>query len=677
MYCTMCGKMIGETDRHCRFCGTPTGYKEIITTTAESGTTEEVVFNPPFERSDHKEGFQLAEDDPLPPEVKPKEDLKEFIFETEIEEHKEREKQAGEANPLRNSEFKWNVHEFPTAKKTEDIEFNWKMEEFGQTEPKEAEAAFEEELFREIKDDAERIKEANIDRFFTFSKKNEEFQKLLDREYEKFNRNGQPITEPEPLQLKEIKEAEPQGMMDTQKMPPDDDTGPEKEIVSEAISPQESTPEEKFAAEQPIPIAPKAEHLEEMVQARTLFFGEELIKDNDAIKKKLSNAETDQEKIPEQEDPVVAEQGLDKAEVIAQTLDEPDQAEEMQATATRSGKTTEDYIKEEKVAENYIDQDLHNEVETAQDIETTDLSVVPKVEVAELLVSELSEDAVSEEDEKEKKKNRIGRIVLIVIAIILILEIGILGIRYFAPKSDAAESLSDTQIGVIDIVSGWMDRISNLISGKDASDKGTQEDDSKTDQQKEETSKEEQTQETGAATTEPDPTPSADLDALVASQLGNNANIKQVKANKTLAYQEGKDYGLADINQSKTIENNIWLTPENGNPVYYDQSIVGTIIAFDSQWIDYVNGGSSSVLDLIKKDSKAYQNAVSYSKIGKIKENFNLLEIGEIRQGSQGFYVWVHEELQITEQGTITDKKYNWIYYLEPVDGKMNIVNYF
>jgi len=49
------------------------------------------------------------------------------------------------------------------------------------------EGAFEEDLFQEIRDDSNRIKEQNIDSFFTFSRKNEEFQELLDKEYEKFN----------------------------------------------------------------------------------------------------------------------------------------------------------------------------------------------------------------------------------------------------------------------------------------------------------------------------------------------------------------------------------------------------------------------------------------------------------------------------------------------------------
>ena len=50
--------------------------------------------------------------------------------------------------------------------------------------------------FKEIKDDTNRIKEQSIDRFFTFSKKNEEFQELLDKEYEKVKTRTEPGEQP-------------------------------------------------------------------------------------------------------------------------------------------------------------------------------------------------------------------------------------------------------------------------------------------------------------------------------------------------------------------------------------------------------------------------------------------------------------------------------------------------
>jgi hypothetical protein len=197
----MCGNKLGDTDHYCQFCGTPTGFKEPPAAPAErSEIEEEVVFNPPYENRPRFAKEPERPEDTAEPEKE--KDLKEYISDYEIEAAQKAHDDAGaEQGPVKNSEFTWNVYEFPTAKKkTEDIEFNWSTEEpGGQPEPepepeqKDAEATvFEEELFQEIRDDSSRIREQNIDRFFTFSRKNEEFQELLDREYDKIKSHTEP-----------------------------------------------------------------------------------------------------------------------------------------------------------------------------------------------------------------------------------------------------------------------------------------------------------------------------------------------------------------------------------------------------------------------------------------------------------------------------------------------------
>jgi|GEM_PF-4380134 len=54
----------------------------------------------------------------------------------------------------------------------------------------------ERELFRDIADADETARARRDDRFYTFTKKNEEFQRLLDREYERVRRNGTPVERP-------------------------------------------------------------------------------------------------------------------------------------------------------------------------------------------------------------------------------------------------------------------------------------------------------------------------------------------------------------------------------------------------------------------------------------------------------------------------------------------------
>lgn len=668
MYCRMCGNKLEDSDHYCQYCGTPTGSGESVPGPEEApDSKEEIVFNPPYANKSYfaeEETASGKEERSEPSEEK--EDLKAYISEDEIKAHKQEEASAEQVG-VKNREFVWNVHEFPSAKKkeSESIEFNWNMEAFGRQEEKiPSAAAFEEELFREISDESSRIREQNIDRFFTFSRKNEEFQKLLDREYEKFRKH-----------------------FGSEEAAAEDEEAESAHLAQTPEEPKSQTPEEPKAEPLPEEVRHEApsfdagshsEHLSEMAQARKQFFGKDLLRDNDSIKKALvvEEPESDEtrdlpvngggsagnENLPDRE-----HGGLHSGE-----YDPPPGEEDSPGNVFSAEEPKEE--EESKAVK---------EPETAAPPLEVSLTEAPPLEaaLAELWPSDPAhpaEVAEKESEAEERSKVSLGQIALIIIAIILAIEIIILGIRFFAPESAAAQAIREAQTGIFKTVSDWSEGIGDLFSGK-AADKDGKANGSDADKDNGGQAKPsgEQPTDDGTKAPAPDPNPMSDKNALVTSQLGNNKNVEQVKANEALVYRQGTDYGQPDINNSKPIVNNIWQTPENGEPVYYDKSVVGAIIAFDSQWIDYVNGGSKSVMELVKKDSKAYKNAVSFSKIGKIKETFKLLEIGEIRQGANGFYVWVHEEIQITEKGKTTDKKYNWIYYLEPTDGKMQIVNYF
>ncbi len=660
MYCRKCGNKIGDTDLYCQYCGTPTGFREPSSEIGEpEEPREEIIFNPPYDNK-----FHFAEED-TSEEPRRDEDLEEFISEPVIEEQtdarkgeqnvaREDEQIQGGASGTQNAksgEFNWNIHEFPAKRKrTDEVDFNWNMEDFGPQKQKESgmpeekdeeAAAFEEELFREIRDESSRIREQNIDRFFTFSRKNEEFQKLLDREYEKFKMRS----EPSHVKAEAEMPQEERSFRNTEAAFENKEEAAFENKEEAAFENKEeaaleykgeATLEGEEDLRLPFEDEPVGrEQISEMALARAQFFGEELILDNESIKRKLNSDESERR---------LVESGEIESEFPKKITEVP--------------------------SENPMEEMLE---ETA---ETPDAGKLSEVTADIPDAGEFPEETEAGTGwEESGQKRSIGRIVLVVIAIILAVEIIILGIRYFAPESLAAKMINDTQTRIIKVVSGWVDGISDMFSGNDSNNSDNAEGGIEDDDADEEGPDGKQPQ--GENRPVPDPNPMADKNALVSSQLGNNINIEQVRANEALAYQLGKDYGQADINNSKPVTNNIWQTPENGDPVYYDKAIVGTVIAFDSQWIDYVNDGNKGVLDLVKKGSEAYRKAASFSKVGKIKETFKLLEIGEIRQGADGFYVWTHEEIQITEKGKTTNQTYNWIYYLEPVEGKMQIVNYF
>jgi len=738
---------MGDMDRFCHACGAPAVYPETPSDRAGSAeTNEEIIFNPPYESPSNntKRELQFADEKSSGSDSAEGNgrdgfaggDMEEAWKSVRKEEGATGTKETGKKRPLTESEFVWNVYEFPKGpRKTEEINFNWNLDDYSNQKEKEKEAqTLEEVLFKEIEDDARRFREKNLDRFFTFSRKNEEFQQLLDREYERIRsrsglKNGPTRIEPSETETEKEKEKEKEKVPEAPGLVQD---GLQAEAGSqtEAGLQSEAGPHLEFPvqaeAEPQLDAVPQAEPASEfktLPEFETGFKPEPATEPEAAYAPEAEpkseaepepKAAPESEAAPELEAESSPEADLDLGDLFGQAYEKPGAEpaketaaseetatveetaadgesaadDELAAADERSAFQTEEPEKQEaepaeesgESAEGILEDQPAGEPESLSKLLTFTRD---KHEVSDDLEARIQEVFSAIEQESEPKQKRsVWTILLIVVAVILAIEIVILGIRYFAPESAAASAINKAQANVVLTISGWVDGIKGLFSGQD-SDEGTTtpggdgEDGDGPTAGAGGNEPGEGESGTGSGKEVPDPNPAADKNALIAAQLGNNVNIQQVRANDALAWQQGKDYGIEDLNNSKPITNNIWKLPENGEPVYYDRSIVGTIIAFDSQWIDYVNSGNKSVLDLLKKDSAAYKKVTNFSGVGKIKETFKLLEIGEIRQGAAGFYVWTHEEIQVTEGGKTRDKKYNWIYYLEPAEGKMKIVDYY
>lgn len=204
MFCRNCGQKLADGDKFCSACGTRTQAAENPVAETVAASVEEI------------SPAASAEDKPL---FEPF-DFKAFGFDFAdlgLGTGAKKEETAEESKPTPPTEkFDWNTGAFPDTNKTaktEDINFNWslspetpepaaepevfKAEEPVWTEPAETTGSeLEAELFGDIesKADETRKQSEEIDKFFTFHKKNEEFQKILDREYEKV-KTGNIITE--------------------------------------------------------------------------------------------------------------------------------------------------------------------------------------------------------------------------------------------------------------------------------------------------------------------------------------------------------------------------------------------------------------------------------------------------------------------------------------------------
>ena len=176
MYCSKCGNQIADGSRFCSFCGSPVAEVQSVAPEMETPVTQ-----------------------PEPKaEIKPETDAVRRPFIEDIN---------------------WNVNEYPTTdtvEKTEDIDFDWGAdpEEIRERLTREYPEAVKAEIREKadelnvedlipskparpevppVADPADDISAADkIDKFYTFSRKNEEFQQLLNREYDKI-KGGNPI----------------------------------------------------------------------------------------------------------------------------------------------------------------------------------------------------------------------------------------------------------------------------------------------------------------------------------------------------------------------------------------------------------------------------------------------------------------------------------------------------
>lgn len=167
MFCSNCGNKISDDSKFCRYCGAPVAAESF-------GTAAEDVQEPPE-----------AEIPAVPETAEPAKESRIF------------------------DEFQWDVRDYPGAgvEKTEDVNFNWDANpadvkdrftsglSAGEVEEVAAKVNKGLELSPEDIFPADRKPEPSagtdrIDKFYTINKKNEEFQALLNREYEKIKQGG-------------------------------------------------------------------------------------------------------------------------------------------------------------------------------------------------------------------------------------------------------------------------------------------------------------------------------------------------------------------------------------------------------------------------------------------------------------------------------------------------------
>ncbi len=648
MYCKKCGKRLADGDKFCGNCGTKIDVSEI-----NIGFAEEE----PKPKKNFDFGAFNWDLDGYPDEDKAKTEDVDFNWNTVLEEKKRKdieEKSFTETIMTENELFD-RIQSEDNAKDASEISFNWelgsttrveKADRFESIIPKVEEKA-ELDIPVEVSEEHEEVKDLvdvdealaaglaaassprkSIDKFYTFNQKNEEFQALLDQEYERLRNR-----------IREDNEAEAIIANKEEKLEQARATW-SKEALEEPVEEAEETVEVAEETEAPVEAAVKAEV--EVAEAEAVNDTEE------TEESQVTEVET--EEVPETEEADVeteseveeveeTEEATEEDGEAVQEAEEPAIQEEACACACEteeevagdiSSEDAEDacvvetaaQVEETAKAEDAETEDEHDDAEEAEAEETPS---EPESGNPPSDEEEKEEEARGDEDSKETKlhysdifanddvhdsdsgnEQKTGRwkiIVLDIIIVILAIAVICSGILVFAKGSAPANKISQGISWVTEKFSGSSDK-------------------SKDDKKSEEKAEK-----------------AKSMEDVVAEAKKNYVNIGKVQYDSKLKFDTSKDYGISELKNAKNFKDG-----EFSDGKLLSEAIVNLSLGYYSGLTDKVNSGSDDVLKLINEDSELYGHVKAIAE-GNEEQQIKNIKIGEIKNSGSNYYVI----LQITE----------------------------
>lgn len=652
MYCKKCGKRLADGDKFCGNCGTKIDVSEI-----NIGFAEE-------EEPKPKKNFDFGafnwDLDGYPDEDKAKTEDVDFNWNTVLEEKKRKdieEKSFTETIMTENELFD-RIQSEDNAKDASEISFNWelgsttrveKADRFESIIPKVEEKA-ELEIPVEVSEEHEEVKDLvdidealaaglaaassprrSIDKFYTFNQKNEEFQALLDQEYERLRNR-----------IREDSEAEAIIANKEEKLEQARATW-SKEALEEPVEETEETVEVAEETETPVEVAvePEVEATEvEEAEAEAVNDAEDTEEAQDTeveteeapeieeadveteseveeVEETEEATEEDGEAVQEAEEPAIQEEACaceTEEEVACDTSSEDaeeacvveDQAQVEEVTKSEEAETedehddTEEAEAEETPSKPESGNPPSDEEEKEEETSGDEDSKETKLHYSDIFAND---DVHDSDSGNEQKTGRWKIIVLDIIIVILAMAVICSGILVFAKGSAPANKISQ---GI-----SW---VTEKFSGSSDNSK----DDKKSEEKAEKTKS---------------------MEDVVAAAKKNYVNIGKVQYDSKLKFDTSKDYGISELKNAKKFKDG-----EFSGGKLLSEAIVNLSLGYYSGLTDKVNSGSDDVLKLINEDSELYGHVKAIAE-GDEEQQIKNIKIGEIKNSGSNYYVI----LQITE----------------------------
>lgn len=642
MYCKKCGKRLADGDKFCGNCGTKIDASEI-----NIGFAEEE----PKPKKNFDFGAFNWDLDGYPDEDKAKTEDVDFNWNTVLEEKKRKdieEKSFTETIMTENELFD-RIQSEDNAKDASEISFNWelgsttrveKADRFESIIPKVEEKA-ELDIPVEVSEDHEEVKDLvdidealaagiaaassprrSIDKFYTFNQKNEEFQALLDQEYERLRNRIREDSEAEAIIAN--KEEKLEQARATWSKEPLEEAEETVEVTEETEAPVEAAVE----AEVEVAEAEVVNDTEETEEAKvTEVETEEAPETEDAdvetesefeeVEETEEATEEDEEAVQEAEEPAIQEEACacEAEDEVACDISSEDaeeacvvetqaQAEEVEKAEETEAEDTYDDNEEAEAEETPSKPESGNppsdEEKKEEDASGDEDSKETKLHYSDIFAND---DVHDSDSGNEQKTGRWKIIVLDIIIVILAIAVICSGILVFAKGSAPANKISQGISWVTEKFSGSSDK-------------------SKDDKKSEEKAEK-----------------AKSMEDIVAAAKKNYVNIGKVQYDSKLKFDTSKDYGISELKNAKKFKDG-----EFSGGKLLSEAIVNLSLGYYSGLTDKVNSGSDDVLKLINEDSELYGHVKAIAE-GNEEQQIKNIKIGEIKNSGSNYYVI----LQITE----------------------------
>lgn len=440
-----------------------------------------------------------------------------------------------------------------------------------------------------------------IDKFYTFNRKKEEFQKLLDKEYERIENKLEPGGFEEDIagfmdvergtavegttQLEEMVKARTLFFDDPFFVPEDDKEEKEEEqAVAEALADDEGgiPAEELEGTKSKVVFEPQAE---------------ESLADVLAEQEKAEDLD---ESAEEEASPVETEAKADEDKKPAE-----EKSEEAAEAEKEEAKEVKEATSEEETEEKEDKEDKSDEA--ARIVIEPNVKPEEKDDDTEKLAREFFE---SDDDDEKKKMGKGSKILIWILSIIIVIIAALLVVRIALPDTVISRQMDNIAYKVVSLFTGEdEDADADASAGRDSLVE--------------------------------------DKTGLIQLQIDKNYKdgIATIKYNADAAYDENKDYAKdTGLNDAKDIQSNLWYTDDSGNSHYYDEELVGAVIAFESQRLALINDADNKVMSMVEKSSSIEDQLKEEA--GSDKDiDFSQLEIGDIKVAGNSYFVWVNETI--------------------------------